>query len=151
MLTQSDVKSRENGSTMRISFLAPRLPPAVCGVADHTRLLAGAMADQGAQVGFISAHPAMPGESESALGGPIGHWSGGPRSLIQCLAQQGAEWLWVQLSSYGFERKGAPWRLALFVQCGQHHKVAQRRCQACPALTPTQTPAMLCASGRCAG
>jgi len=112
MLTQSDVKSRENGSTMRISFLAPRLPPAVCGVADHTRLLAGAMADQGAQVGFISAHPAMPGESESALGGPIGHWSGGPRSLIQCLAQQGAEWLWVQLSSYGFERKGAPWRLA---------------------------------------
>ena len=25
---------------MRMIFLAPRLPPAVCGVADHTRLLA---------------------------------------------------------------------------------------------------------------
>src|SRR5262249_52693088 len=94
---------------MRITFLAPRLPPAVCGVADHTLLLAEAMIGEGAEVSFIHREP-FTGTAQS-LPGPVCRWEGGAEALAACLARQEADWLWVQFSNYGYSRFGAPYRL----------------------------------------
>lgn len=96
-------------SSMRISFLAPRLPPAVCGVADHTRLLADEMHGQGAEVAFIHCDAAL--ASGASLPGPVNRWTGGSEALESYLAQQQADWLWVQFSNYGYSRWGAPYSL----------------------------------------
>jgi len=93
---------------MRLTFLAPRLPPAVCGVADHTQRLAEAMAEQGVEVGFIHAKPAA---EIVRLPGPVDYWDGRRWSLADLLIRQRAEWLWVQLSGYGFSGWGAPFVL----------------------------------------
>src|SRR5205807_9432611 len=59
-------------SPMRISFLCPRLPPATCGVGDHTKLLARYMAEVGTEVAFIHCQPgACVPEIPS---GPVSHW-----------------------------------------------------------------------------
>lgn len=94
---------------MRISFLSPRLPPATCGVGDHTAHLAEAIATLGADVAFIYRQP-MP-TAPRKLNGPVSQWQGGSRSLLPCIAEQAPEWLWVQLSGYGYSRCGAPYRL----------------------------------------
>ncbi len=94
---------------MRVTFLAPRLPPAVCGVADHTQKLAEAMAEQGVEVGFI--HTKLDAAETVQLPGPIDFWDGDKRSLIELLKRQRANWLWVQLSGYGYSRWGAPFIL----------------------------------------
>src|SRR5262249_51848302 len=94
---------------MRITFLAPRLPPAVCGVADHTRFLAEAMAGQGVEVGFLHREP-VAGGPEPMLG-PVLNWDGGARALEECIAKQAPDWLWIQFSNYGYSRWGAPYCL----------------------------------------
>jgi hypothetical protein len=94
---------------MRVSFLSPRLPPDVCGVADHTRLLAAAMVEEGAEVGFIHR---LPRAGDGGLPrGPVAHWHGAASSLRQHVAAQDPDWLWVQLSNYGYSRWGAPFAL----------------------------------------
>jgi hypothetical protein len=94
---------------MRVSFLSQQLPPAICGVADHTRLLARTMADQDTEVGFIHREPLVNGGEP--LAGPRDYWEGGAAALARCVARQAPDWLWVQFSNYGFSRWGAPYRL----------------------------------------
>ncbi len=96
---------------MRITFLSPRLPPAVCGLADHTRFLAEAIKGQGAEVGFIYCKAQQ--DVDSRLPGPAAYWNGNPSGLETNVSKQCADWLWVQLSSYGFSRWGAPYRLGI--------------------------------------
>jgi hypothetical protein len=96
---------------MRICFLAPRLPPAVCGLADHTRFLANALVTHGVDVGFI--YSRTQNDVCGLLPGPVGHWDGSSHSLECEVAKQSPHWIWVQLSAYGFSRWGAPYRLGL--------------------------------------
>lgn len=95
---------------MRVTFLTPRLPPAVCGVGDHTRNLARAMAEEGVDVGFIQRESLKPGGDLPA--GPIDHWLDTPASLVNCVREQHPDWLWVQLSGFGYSRWGAPFALS---------------------------------------
>lgn len=99
---------------MRISFFAPRLPPAVCGIADHTRLLAEALRAEGVEVAFI--HREALQEGGRLPEGPIHSWDGSRHSLQECIQRQQPDWLWLQLSSYGYSRWGAPWRLGRVLQ-----------------------------------
>src|SRR5262249_55933174 len=99
---------------MRISFLTPRLPPAVCGIADHTRLLARALRDEGVDVAFIHREALRPGGE--APDGPVDRWEGSTRGLLECVRRQRPDWLWLQLSSYGYSRWGAPFRLGRSVR-----------------------------------
>lgn len=99
---------------MRISFFAPRLPPAVCGIADHTRLLAEALRAEGVEVAFI--HREALQEGGKLPQGRIDAWNGSRRSLQECIRRQQPDWLWLQLSSYGYSRWGAPWRLGRVLQ-----------------------------------
>ena len=94
---------------MRISFLAPRLPPAVCGVADHTRLLADAMVEQGVDTTFIYCDPGA--APPAALPGPVVRWERNGEPLEKVVAEQQPDWLWIQFSNYGYSRWGAPYRL----------------------------------------
>jgi glycosyltransferase involved in cell wall biosynthesis len=95
---------------MRISFLTPRLPPQVCGLADHTQHLALALSREGVEVGFIHRQA---GQSTFDLpAGPVDYWDDSARSLEACVRRQAPDWLWVQLSGYGYSRWGAPYRLA---------------------------------------
>jgi Glycosyl transferase 4-like domain len=95
---------------MRITFLAPRLPPAVCGVADHTRLLAQALCREGVEVSFVCREERQSGGPP--LPGPWDLWDGGVPSLKHRMEKQRPDWLWVQLSGYGYSRWGAPYLLA---------------------------------------
>jgi len=94
---------------LRVLFLTPRLPPAVCGLADHTALLAEAMAAQGAGVAFVHCQPA--GGGAAALPGAVHRWDGTAADLAAFLQAQAMDWLWVQLSAYGYSRWGAPYQL----------------------------------------
>ncbi len=94
----------------RISFLAPRFPPRVCGVGDHTWWMAETLRGMGATVGFIHGDD----QHEFVLPpGPVDFWDGTPQSLIRCVNRQQPDWLWVQLSGYGYSRWGAPYRLGV--------------------------------------
>lgn len=94
---------------MRVSFLTPRLPPVVCGLADHTKWLAQAMVKQGIEVGFIPCEAQC--EDGKAFPGPVHRWDMCSCSLESCVAVQAPDWLWLQLSGYGYSRWGAPYRL----------------------------------------
>src|SRR4051794_7348661 len=94
---------------MRITFLSPRLPPAVCGLADHTDLLARALVEKGAEVSFIY-YRAQQTEAPAACGS-IAAWDGTPAHLGRCVEASKPDWLWLQLSGYGFSRWGAPYVL----------------------------------------
>ena len=87
---------------MRVSFLTPRLPPAICGLADHTRFLAEAMIRQGVDAGFI--HRDATADPAPTLPGPVGFWDDRPGSLVRHAQDQATDWLWVQLSGYGYSR-----------------------------------------------
>lgn len=95
---------------MRISFLTSQLPPAACGVGDHTKFLAHAMAAQDVEVGFIHLKPLQEGDGGLPTG-PVDGWDGSPRGLTECVARRAPDWLWVQLSAYGYSRWGAPYRM----------------------------------------
>jgi hypothetical protein len=98
---------------MHISFLTPNLPPAVCGVGDHTARLAEVLHSEGFGVSFIVAKP---DSFSTHPTGPVRAWSGVPADLISFLRSQAADWLWVQLSGYGYSRWGAPYRLGAALQ-----------------------------------
>src|SRR5437868_1904635 len=68
------------------------------------------MEKEGIEVSFIHREPSRsdsPLPSES-----VAHWAGTTESLLRCVSAQRAEWLWVQLSSYGYSRWGAPLQLS---------------------------------------
>jgi hypothetical protein len=99
---------------MRISFLAPRLTQAICGIADNTRLLAQAMHEAGVEVGFIHREPRFLGDE--FLAGPVDRWVHGAVDLRRCVRRQRPDWLWIQLSGYGYSRWGAAFRLGRALQ-----------------------------------
>lgn len=94
---------------MRLCMLTPRLPPAVCGVGDHTVRLARAMKDCDVEVTLVH-RQAVDASAHSA--GSLYHWRGDRNSLVRLLDDARPDWLWVQLSSYGYSRFGAPASLA---------------------------------------
>ena len=94
---------------MRVSFLTPRLPPFPCGVGDHTAMLARAVAALDVRVAFIYRQGTT--VAEDMLDGPVSHWKGGRTALLKCVSEQAPDWLWIQLSGYGYSRCGAPYRL----------------------------------------
>jgi hypothetical protein len=94
---------------MRVTFLSPRLPPAVCGLADHTKWLASAMARARVEVGFIH-YQSQPLVCDLP-NGPIDFWGDSRSGLEACLGRHRPDWLWVQLSGYGYSRWGAPYQL----------------------------------------
>lgn len=99
---------------MRICFLTPRLPPAVCGVGDHTSMLAEAMREQGVDVGFAycKAQPVVSGLPP----GPVDYVDWKSSTLRDSIIRQNPDWLWVQLSGYGYSRWGAPYALGRELQ-----------------------------------
>jgi hypothetical protein len=99
---------------MRISFLTPRLPPAVCGVGDHTALLAAAIREEGVDVGFVYCKTQP--EVCDLPPGPVDNIDCGNSTLTSCIARQNPDWLWVQLSGYGYSRWGAPYALGCELQ-----------------------------------
>lgn len=68
------------------------------------------MAERGAKVGFTFFRGLDP--DGSLLPGPSWRWNGGAAGLAAIVNQAKPEWLWVQLSGYGYARWGAPWKLA---------------------------------------
>lgn len=95
---------------MRISFLSSRLPPAVCGVADHTAWLAAAMVEHGVTVSFV--HRTGEVDAGALPSAVVDRWDGSGGHLVQIVRRQRPDWLWLQLSSYAYSRWGAPFRLA---------------------------------------
>jgi hypothetical protein len=93
---------------VRVTLLAPRLPPRISGVGDHTRCLARAMEDQAVEAGYIHRDPQ---QELDVPEGPPDRRDGGRRSLCRVLSRQASDWLWVELSGYGCSRWGAPYRL----------------------------------------
>ncbi len=73
------------------------------------------MRSEGVEVGFIHREPSRAGRGLPE--GPIDAWDGGARSLQECVRRQQPDWLWVQLSGYGYSRWGA--RCGLDARCGQ--------------------------------
>jgi hypothetical protein len=89
----------------------------VCGIADHTLLLALALRNEGVEVGFISKQ----GSGRGLPSGPVDHWDGSAGGLAECVRRQQPDWVWVQLSGYGYSRWGAPVALARAVRALRHN------------------------------
>ena len=99
---------------MHIVFLAPQLPPAMCGVGDHTDRLSRAMVELGTTVAYLYLRPPVP--PDGTLPGAASRWDGTCKSLQAFLRAQAADWLWVQFTCYGYQHYGVPlhfaWTLA---------------------------------------
>ena len=93
---------------MRITMLMPNLPPIVCGIADHSKMLGEALEALGSTVNYLALHRHKSESSRSSMC----LWDGRATSLIKAIRRLGTEILWVQYSGYGFSRKGIPFRLA---------------------------------------
>jgi hypothetical protein len=81
----------------------------VCGVGDHTSLLAEALGQRGLDVAFV--YCGWQQAEKPALPGQIARWNGRPGDLCRCVERQEPDWFWLQLSGYGFSRWGAPYAL----------------------------------------
>ncbi len=108
---------------IKVTFLAPRFPPRVCGVGDHTQRMAETMLGQGVRVGFI--HQDRQTEFDLPEG-EVDFWDGGKKSLRECVDRQNPDWLWVQVSGYGYSRWGAPYLLGKALR-GLRHSVGKVR------------------------
>jgi hypothetical protein len=73
-------------------------------------MLADALGSTGVEVGFI--HWKAQQEVQGLPPGPVGHWDGNGRGLECLIASQRADWIWIQLSPYGYSRWGAPYLLS---------------------------------------
>lgn len=96
---------------MKITLLASNLPPIVCGVADHSKLLGKAMIRQGCEVGLLGLRGDSALVHKAGFPGAASIWDGTTNGLIRFIKNEKPDWLWVQLSSYGYSRLGAPWLL----------------------------------------
>lgn len=88
--------------------IVPRLPPAVCGVGDYALRLAGALAGQGVETGFVSA---AGGADTSAPWDIRNLPSRTAASLCHALDQSGAGVVLLQFSGYGYADRGLCWWL----------------------------------------
>ncbi len=109
---------------MRVAFLTPNLPGLVCGLADHSRLLGEALVRKGYDVGLIGRHGDPVAARSAGWSGYAAIWDGTPSGLGRSLERMSADWLWVQLSGYGYSRWGAPWRLACALKAARHRHPA---------------------------
>jgi len=94
---------------MRVTFLSPQLPPAVCGVGDHTVHLASAMREHCSGITALYVHGAAD-ESGQAFQ-RVERWNRRPEALADLVREHGSGWLWVQYSPYGYGYQGLPWYL----------------------------------------
>ncbi len=67
------------------------------------------MVDKEIEVGFIHLKPLQPGGALPP--GSVDQWNGSVANLRACVERQQPNWLWTQLSGYGYSRWGAPYRL----------------------------------------
>lgn len=97
---------------MRITMLMPKLPPAVCGIADHSLMLGKALEDLDVKVRLLAPRSGAnaSAESQERL------WDGSAKGLRAVIRSDGADVLWVQYSGYGFSSKGVPMGLARAVE-----------------------------------
>jgi hypothetical protein len=109
---------------MRLTFLTPNLPGLVCGLADHSWLLGEALVRKGCDVSLIGRHGDPAAARNAGWSGYAAVWDGTPSGLGRLLERIPADWLWVQLSGYGYSRWGAPWRLACALKAAQHRHPA---------------------------
>ena len=97
---------------MRISVLTPKLPPAVCGIADHGFLLGEALERLGAEAQYLA-----PCHGTNACRGKdAGSWDGTADGLHSAIQQHEADVLWIQYSGYGYSKKGIPVALARAIE-----------------------------------
>lgn len=108
---------------MHVTFLTPNLPPSVCGLADHTRLLGAALARRGYGVSIVARRRDASTSTENIAGwvGATAIWDGTSGGLLRFLGHVRADWLWVQLSGYGYSRFGAPWKLSRTLKVVRRH------------------------------
>lgn len=66
------------------------------------------MTEHGVRAAFAHCQPAA---GVAPLPGPAHYWDSSAVDLAAFLRAQNADWLWVQLSAYGYSRWGAPYRL----------------------------------------
>ncbi len=104
---------------MRITVLTPNLPPLVCGLADHSWLLGQALEQLGCTVDLIGLRAASQATCEEVRQSTA-LWDGSVQGLSRLVAARDPDWLWVQLSHYGYSRIGAPWRLGLALRLLRH-------------------------------
>lgn len=96
---------------MKIVQIVPRLPPAICGVGDYARLLAGAMRPHGIETRFVVADAAWRGEAD-VEGFGVEHLAHPSRDgLLQALENVGADAVLLHFVGYGYDRTGCPWWL----------------------------------------
>ena len=97
---------------MRVTILMPKLPPAVCGIADHSLLLGRALEHLGAEVEHLAPcdGTAGPKEENTRL------WDGTAKGLQSAIRRHQADVLWIQYSGYGFSKRGIPGGLARAVE-----------------------------------
>ena len=68
------------------------------------------MQEEGVEVGFIHRQP-LCGDGNLPPG-PVDRWADSAASLRDCVRRQRPDWLWIQLSGYGYSRWGAAFGLA---------------------------------------
>lgn len=97
---------------MQVTLLMPNLPPAVCGIADHSLLLGESLERLGAKVNHLAPHGGItiPQGAETCL------WDGTANGLQAAIRRHGTDVLWIQYSGYGFSGKGIPSGLARAIE-----------------------------------
>ena len=103
---------------MRISVLTPKLPPAVCGIADHGFLLGEALKRLEVEVEYLAPCHGPNSSRDTA----DGLWDGSANGLQRAIHRHETDVLWIQYSGYGYSKKGIPVALARAVE-----HVARRR------------------------
>ena len=98
---------------MQILMVVPRLKPAIDGVGDHARLLAGQLRqDYGTETHFVVGDPAWDGPAE-VDGFPVGRVAGRTaKALATALQRVEAQTILLHYVGYGYATRGCPIWLA---------------------------------------
>ena len=96
---------------MTIDLLFPKLPPALDGIGDHTALLAGALAREGATVRILTAQQeATPIEGVDICTAFPAHPPRGIQAVADAVAARPPDWLFLQFNQFSYGRWGFnPW------------------------------------------
>lgn len=97
---------------MRINVLTPNLPPAVCGIADHSILLGNALRRLGAEVDYLA--PCRGPNASQSTNACL--WDGTTKGLHTAIQRRESDVLWIQYSGYGYSKKGIPVALARAIE-----------------------------------
>jgi hypothetical protein len=83
----------------------------VCGLADHAVFLANALRQQETDVSFIFCRWKQ--STRTSIDASATAWDGSSKDLLRAVQHYQPDWLWIQLSGYGYSRWGAPYRLGI--------------------------------------